>query len=72
MKIAVKVHPKSKAESVIQTGEENLELHFNVVPQKGKANAKVIEMIADYFGVPKSEVKIIGGLKSTQKIVELP
>ena len=48
-----------------------LELHFNVVPEKGKANKKVIKMISGYFNVPKSRIKIDSGLKSKEKVIEI-
>lgn len=71
MKISVKVHPKSKVESIAQVAENEFELYFNVAPEKGKANEKVIEMISDYFGIAKSSVVIVTGHKSTKKIIEI-
>ena len=37
----------------------------------GKANDAVIAILADYFEVSKSKVKIVGGLKSRNKIIEI-
>jgi len=35
----------------------------------GKANQALIEFLADYFGVPRRNVRITSGLKSRQKRV---
>ena len=35
----------------------------------GKANQALVEFLADYFGVPKRNVRITAGLKSRQKRV---
>lgn len=36
---------------------------------EGKANEALIEFLADYFGVPKRNVRIAAGLKSREKRV---
>ena len=40
-------------------------------PQKGKANKEMIEKISTHFKVPKLNVRIISGEKSTKKLVEI-
>ena len=38
---------------------------------EGKANAALIEFLAAHFGVPRRHVRILSGLKSRQKRVEI-
>jgi len=40
-------------------------------PEKGKANRELIKKIAKHFKVSPSQVKIVSGLKSRRKIVEI-
>jgi uncharacterized protein (TIGR00251 family) len=40
-------------------------------PIGGKANVELIKKLAKYFGVSSSQVKIVSGLKSRRKIIEL-
>ena len=40
-------------------------------PEKGKANLELVKKIADYFDVPSSQVRIISGLKSRSKVIEV-
>jgi uncharacterized protein len=37
----------------------------------GKANEALIEFLASHYGVPKRNVRIVSGLKSRQKRVEI-
>jgi hypothetical protein len=41
------------------------------VPEKGKANEKVVELLAYHFAVPKSLVKIIAGKSARIKIIDI-
>ncbi|MCW4019638.1 MAG: DUF167 domain-containing protein [Candidatus Bathyarchaeota archaeon] len=41
-------------------------------PVKGKANKELVKKLAKHFGVPSSKVKILAGLRSKKKIVEIP
>ena len=40
-------------------------------PVKGEANLEIIKQISKHFGIPKSNVRIISGEKSRDKIVEV-
>ena len=46
-----------------------LKLRLAAPPVEGKANAALIEFLADYFNVPKRDVRITAGLKSRRKRV---
>lgn len=41
------------------------------MPKKGVANRELTRKIAKYFGLSSSQVRIISGLKSRKKIVEI-
>jgi uncharacterized protein (TIGR00251 family) len=40
-------------------------------PVKGKANEAVIEVLAEFFGVKKSDIRIMSGERSREKVVEI-
>ena len=40
-------------------------------PEKGKANLELIKKLAKHFKVSSSQVRIVSGLKSRRKIVEI-
>jgi uncharacterized protein (TIGR00251 family) len=70
MKISVRVKPNMKEEKV-----EKVDDVFTVCvkepAKEGKANKAVIELLSEYFKVPKSQIVILSGMKSKQKIIEI-
>ncbi len=70
MKISVKVKPNSKTEKIEKTGDL-LVIYVKEPPQENKANQAVINLLSDYFKVPKSQIFILKGTKSKQKIIEI-
>lgn len=71
MKIKVKVKTKARVEKVEKIGEGVFSVYVKEAPEKGKANAAVIKTLADYFKVAQSNIKIISGLTSRQKIIKI-
>lgn len=50
---------------------ESYKIYVTAPPEDGKANKKVIELLAEYFKVPKSQIRIVKGEISRNKIVEI-
>jgi len=70
MKISVKVKPNSKSEKIEKTGETYI-LYVKELAQEDRANLAVINLLSEYFKLPKSRISILKGKKSRQKIVEI-
>jgi uncharacterized protein (TIGR00251 family) len=75
LRLRVRLTPKSKRDAVDgieQTGEgPALKVHVRAPPEKGKANAALVETVAGWLGVPKSSVDIVGGGKSRNKLLTI-
>lgn len=71
MRISVKVKTKAKKEGVKKLAEGEFLVSANEAPEKGKANRRVVELLAEYFDVAKSNVEIVSGETSKRKIVEI-
>ncbi|MCM8814888.1 MAG: DUF167 domain-containing protein [Candidatus Omnitrophica bacterium] len=71
MRFIIKVKPYSREEKVVENQDRSLKVYVNEKPVEGKANSALIKLIAEYFDVPKSAVKIVSGHKSRNKIVEI-
>lgn len=71
MKFSVFVKPRSKQESIEIIDSNKIIAKINALPAKGEANLKLIEVLAKYFKTPKSNIKIISGHKSKNKIIEI-
>lgn len=71
MKIKVTVKTGSKTPGVV-SGEDGVYIvAVKSQAKEGKANAEMIRFLADYFGVIRASVRIISGLKSREKILEI-
>ena len=69
-RIEVKVVPKSSREEIVEDAG-GMKVYVKAAPEKGKANAAVISLIAKRFRVRKSGVRIIAGGTGRKKIVEV-
>jgi uncharacterized protein len=70
MKIQVKVKPNSKTEEISREGDSFI-VKVKEPPNEGKANQAVIKLLAEHFGVPKSELRILSGFRSKSKVIEV-
>ncbi|MDI9643242.1 MAG: DUF167 domain-containing protein [Archaeoglobaceae archaeon] len=70
MKITVRVKPNAKKIGVEKVGEEYVAF-VRAPPIEGRANAELIEVLAEYFKVPKSKIRIVSGARTKKKIVEI-
>lgn len=71
MKLSVQVKTNSRKESVEFVSSDSYVVRVNVLPIEGRANERVVELLAEYFNVPKSRVNLIKGHKSKKKIFEI-
>jgi uncharacterized protein (TIGR00251 family) len=70
MKIQVKVKPNSKTQEVSQEGN-SFAVKVKEPAREGRANQAVIKLLAEHFGVPKSQVRILSGFRSRNKEIEI-
>ena len=71
MKLNIHAIPNSKSSEIIKIDENTYKIKVDSSAAEGKANKRLIEILAEHFNVPKSSVKILKGLKSRNKIVEI-
>lgn len=72
MELNVKVIPRSsKSEVIGELADGTLKVKLAAVPEKGKANEELREVLARHFGVPARDVEIISGQTSTRKRVRV-
>ena len=71
MKIFVKVKPYAKEERIEKIDEDNFLVWVKEKPTEGRANKKAIEVLAKAFGIAKSNVVLLKGQTSRQKVFEI-
>ncbi len=70
MIIHVKVIPNAKTEGIAVTKEGEYKIKVSAQAFEGRANARLTEMLAKHFKVPKSAISIKNPL-SRKKIIEI-
>ncbi len=73
MIVNVKVKPGSKKGPTVQPNlvDESLLVYVREPAVDGKANRAIVELLADYFQVPKSRVTIMRGHTSRDKTIQI-
>lgn len=71
MRIYVRVIPRSSRNEVKKVSEGDFRVKLTAPPVDGKANIMLLKVLSDYFNVPKSSLRIVGGKSSKTKMVEV-
>lgn len=69
--LSIKVRPRAGKRQVEKISSSEYKVSVLSPPTKGKANREVVEVLASYFGLSLSQVKILRGEKSRQKLILL-
>ena len=67
----VKVITNARQNRVEKVGDDCFKVYVTQKPEKGKANDKVVNLLAEYLGVAKNRIVIKRGEKSKNKVVEI-
>ena len=70
-RVTVKVHPRAKRTAIAGRFGDAYKLDLAAPPVDGKANEECIRFFAELARVPRARVKILTGLTSRMKVVEI-
>ncbi|MBP5655974.1 DUF167 domain-containing protein [Candidatus Saccharibacteria bacterium] len=71
MRISVRVKPGTKGATRLEKQEDGSYVAFlHARAHDGEANQALIELISDEFRVAKTQISIVSGAKSRQKVLE--
>ena len=71
MKINVKVKLRSKEEKIDKIDDYSFVVWTKESPVEGRANKAIIGILAEYFNIAPSNVRIVSGYNSKHKIIEI-
>lgn len=77
MRLKLRVTPNAGRDAIegfetLADGTSVLRVRVAAVPDKGKANAAVIALLAKALRVPKSSITVVAGETARLKTIELP
>jgi len=70
-RVTVKVHPRAKRSAAAGRLGDAWKIALAAPPVDGKANDECVRFFADLAKVPRSRVRIVMGLTSRLKVVEI-
>jgi uncharacterized protein len=72
MKISTRLKPNSRhREEVVANDDGSLTVYTKAPAIEGRANAAAAKLLAKYFGVASSKVKLVRGASSKYKVFEV-
>lgn len=71
MRIKVKVIAHASRDAIEELGGDSYKVWVRALPEKGKANEAVAKLLALNFDVLVSNVKLVSGGTSSQKVFEI-
>jgi uncharacterized protein (TIGR00251 family) len=69
--LSVKVIPGASQNKIVGWIGNAVKIRVQAPPEKGKANAAVISLLADFLNIPAKRLSICAGHASQNKIVEV-
>ena len=70
-RLTVKVHPRARRSALAGRLGDAWKLSLAAPPVDGKANDECVRFLAEFAGVPRARVRIVTGLTSRLKVVEI-
>ena len=71
VRLSVRVQPRASRNEIIGFREGSLRVRLQAPPVDGAANEALVLVLADALGVPRRHVRLVSGLASRQKVVEI-
>ena len=71
MLIVVKAHPDSGEDLVEKIGENRFVVSVKEPPVQGRANLAIIRLLAKYFKVSPSKIRLVKGFRERNKVFEI-
>ncbi|MDP2705675.1 MAG: DUF167 domain-containing protein [bacterium] len=71
MRIFVSAKPAAREESIEKIDETHFVVAVKEPPIQGRANQAIIRALAEYFNVSSSQIAIVSGWTSRQKVIEI-
>ncbi len=71
VEIAVKVVPGASRDRIVGPLGDDLKIQVAAPPEKGRANAAVVRLLAEALGVSENKVSVVAGPTSPRKTVRV-
>lgn len=71
LRLRIKVIPRAATDEVVGWAGETLRIRVCAPPERGKANAAVLEILSSALGLPPTRLRLVAGAGSERKIIKV-
>ena len=71
VRVPIRVQPRASSTGIAGIHGGALKVRLTAPPADGAANEMLVEFLAATFGIPERDIRIVAGLTSRSKVVEL-
>ena len=71
VRFAVRVQPRASRSEIVGEHGGALRVRLSAPPVDGAANAALVELLAEAFGVPRRAIRVVSGHSARGKTVEV-
>jgi uncharacterized protein (TIGR00251 family) len=71
MKVSVSVQPNAKKSEIVEYSDQKVKVRIKASPIENKANLELISFLSEILGIAKSDIAVISGKTSKNKIVAI-
>jgi len=71
MLIRVYVTPNAREARVVKVSDDHFEVRVDEMAVGGRANKRLLEILAEHFKIQKSRISILKGTKTRNKLVQV-
>ena len=71
VRLSIRVQPRASDSRIAGVHGDALKVRLTAPPVNGAANAALVELLADTFGIAERRITIVAGASARTKIVEL-
>jgi uncharacterized protein len=65
----LRAQPGARREGIVGVQADRLKVAVHAAPEKGKANAAIIDVLAEELGLKRSQIQLVSGETSPKKTV---
>ncbi len=69
--LRIRVVPNAKRASVVKIDSQTFEVKVDERAERGRANKRLLEIMSEHLGVPKSKLVLVSGAGSRDKTIML-
>lgn len=71
VRVNLRVSPGKSRSEVVGRHGDGWKVRVAAAPERGRANAAIVRLLAERLGVPRDAVSVVSGLGSRDKVVEI-